>query len=225
MMRLRENEDAISSVISVVLMIAAAIIIIVVIASLVLGVTSDIPDAKVVAVTARVSPLTEEMADLYEHLYNKPPDPTSRYLMVTLYSAVRELDNAHPPDSDHLPLTATTIGPRPPTTMTISPTAVTIPPTARPSTTMIISPTARPPTTMTISPTIIPIVTVNPITTPVGGLDLTLIVNGTRAGGAEGLNVGESFISKFPIIPGDCHAIVVAKFKDGSEQIVLNGHF
>ena len=86
MMRLRENNDAISSVISVALMIVVAAIIVAVIASLVLGVTSDIPDTKVVAVTARVSPLTEGMADLYKSLYNTSPDPTSQYLVVTLYS-------------------------------------------------------------------------------------------------------------------------------------------
>ena len=81
----------------------------------------------------------------------------------------------------------------------------------------IASMTIDPITSMTIGPEPIP-----PATTPVY---LTLMVNGTHAGGVGGLNVGDSFISEFPVIPGDCHAIVVAKFKDGSEQIILNRHF
>jgi len=199
MMRLRENNDAISSVISVALMIVVAAIIVAVIASLVLGVTSDIPDTKVVAVTARVSPLTE--------------DPTSQYLVVTLYS---DVGDTSVPTKTIGPAPTLTIGPGP--TKTIDPIAsMTIDP--RPS--MTIDP--RPSTTIgpipskTIGPEPIP-----PATTPVY---LTLMVNGTYAGGTKDPSVGESFFSEFPVIPGDCHAIVVAKFKDGSEQIILNRHF
>ncbi len=196
MMRLREDKDAISSVISVVLMIAIAVIIAAVIASLVLGVTSDIPDAKVVAVKARVSPLTEEMASLYKHLYRGSPDPTSQYLVVTLYS---DLDGtgASSRDDGVIRVQDGTIK----TEVTTDPRAgITIP-----------SITNEPKPSLTTAPT--------------PTMDLTLMVNGTYAGGASGLNVGKSLISKFPVIPGDCHAIVVARFKDGSEQIILNRHF
>ena len=199
MMGLRENEDAISSVISVALMIVVAAIIVAVIASLVLGVTSDIPDAKAVAVTARVSPLTE--------------DPTSQYLVVTLYS---DAGDTSVPTKTIGPAPTLTIGPGPTKTIGPAPTKTIDP---RPS--MTIDP--RPSTTIgpipskTIGPEPIP-----PATTPVY---LTLMVNGTYAGGTKDPSVGDSFISEFPVIPGDCHAIVVAKFKDGSEQIILNRHF
>lgn len=213
MMRLRENNDAISSVISVALMIVIAVIIVAVIASLVLGVTSDIPDTKVVAVTARVSPLTEGMADLYKSLYNTSPDPTSQYLVVTLYS-----------DAGDTSVPTKTIDPRP--SKTIGPiTSTTIGPIASKTIGPIASMTIDPIASMTIGP--IPSKTIGPepippATTPVY---LTLMVNGTYAGGTKDPSVDESFFSEFPVIPGDCHAIVVAKFKDGSEQIILNRHF
>ncbi len=215
MMRLRENNDAISSVISVALMIVVAAIIVAVIASLVLGVTSDIPDAKAVAVTARVSPLTE--------------DPTSQYLVVTLYS---DVGDTSVPTKTIGPAPTLTIGPGPTKTIGPAPT-LTIGPgptkTIGPAPTKTIDPRPsmtidpRPSTTIgpipskTIGPEPIP-----PATTPVY---LTLMVNGTYAGGTKDPSVGESFFSEFPVIPGDCHAIVVAKFKDGSEQIILNRHF
>jgi len=37
--------------------------------------------------------------------------------------------------------------------------------------------------------------------------------------------IGKSFKSGSPIIPGDCHAVVVAHFKDGSSQVVLERNF
>jgi len=216
MMRLRENNDAISSVISVALMIVVAVIIVAVIASLVLGVASDIPDAKAVAVTARVSPLTEGMADLYKSLYNTSPDPTSQYLVVTLYS---DLDGTGASSRDggtvgnlgdinlvpgHPSPNGTAIGPRPTNTTD---------PTPHSTSNTEFTPIDKLPE---------PIPAIPPATTPVY---LTLMVNGTYAGGTKDPSVGESFFSEFPVIPGDCHAIVVAKFKDGSEQIILNRHF
>ena len=37
--------------------------------------------------------------------------------------------------------------------------------------------------------------------------------------------IGASFGSTSPIVPQDCHAVVVAKFSDGSEQVVLDRNF
>jgi FlaG/FlaF family flagellin (archaellin) len=61
--------------------------------------------------------------------------------------------------------------------------------------------------------------------------NLTLNINGTYSNSINGtpndkpIAIGASFGSKEPIIPQDCHAVVVAKFSDGSEQVVLDRNF
>ena len=65
---------------------------------------------------------------------------------------------------------------------------------------------------------------------------LNLTINGSKGTGADTLGslsrddddssmIGKSFKSGSPIIPGDCHAVVVATFQDGSSQVVLERQF
>ena len=57
---------------------------------------------------------------------------------------------------------------------------------------------------------------------------LTLMINGSEDHGnttSETPEIGFSFKSKDTVKPGDCHAVVVATFKDGSPQVVLERNF
>ena len=129
MMKFRENEDAVSPVIGVILMVAITVILAAVIAAFVFGMTGSMQSTKVVAVTATVN--------------------NSQYLVVTFQ----------------------------------------------------------------------------------GGADaamvenLTLKINGTYAAHLKNPAIGDSFNSTSSIKPQNCHAVVVAKFSDGSEQVVLDRNF
>lgn len=58
---------------------------------------------------------------------------------------------------------------------------------------------------------------------------LNMTINGSSSnpgyGNSTSNATGSSFKSDGPIVPGDCHAVVVAHFKDGSSQVVLDRHF
>jgi len=133
MMNFRENEDAVSPVIGVILMVAITVILAAVIAAFVFGMTGSVQTTKTVAVTAHVN--------------------DEKYLVVTFQ----------------------------------------------------------------------------------GGADagsvqnLTLMINGNETAtlGNETVppKIGASNNSTEKIIPGDCHAVVVATFKDGSSQVVLERNF
>ena len=135
MMNFRENEDAVSPVIGVILMVAITVILAAVIAAFVFGMTGSVQTTKTVAVTAHVN--------------------DEKYLVVTFQ----------------------------------------------------------------------------------GGADagsvqsLALMINGSETPAATLGNetvppkIGASNNSTEKIIPGDCHAVVVATFKDGSSQVVLERNF
>jgi len=58
--------------------------------------------------------------------------------------------------------------------------------------------------------------------------NLTLRINGDLTKGYKTNStpeIGSSFKSNETVKPGDCHAVVVATFKDGSEQVVLDRNF
>jgi len=55
--------------------------------------------------------------------------------------------------------------------------------------------------------------------------NLTLMINGTQYGELGSPKIGGSFGSNTTIKSKDCHAVVVAKFSDGSEQVVLDRNF
>ncbi|KAF5046607.1 hypothetical protein DSECCO2_469010 [anaerobic digester metagenome] len=56
--------------------------------------------------------------------------------------------------------------------------------------------------------------------------NLTMVINSTEdASYLENPTIGASFGSTDPIVPKNCHAVVVAHFKDGSSQVVLERNF
>lgn len=56
--------------------------------------------------------------------------------------------------------------------------------------------------------------------------NLTLMINGAVSNNTTAPpKIGESFNSTGTITPGNCHAVVVAHFKDGSSQVVLERNF
>ena len=55
---------------------------------------------------------------------------------------------------------------------------------------------------------------------------LNLIINGSvEKPNTSALKIGSSFGSDDPIVPQNCHAVVVAHFSDGSQQVVLDRNF
>ena len=128
-MKFRENEDAVSPVIGVILMVAITVILAAVIAAFVFGMTGSMQTTKIVAVTATVN--------------------NSQHLVVTFQ----------------------------------------------------------------------------------GGADaamvenLTLKINDSYAAHRTKPAIGDSFANNTPIVPQKCHAVVVAEFSDGSEQVVLDRNF
>lgn len=129
MMNFRENEDAVSPVIGVILMVAITVILAAVIAAFVFGMTGNVQTTKTVAVTASVN--------------------NSQHLVVTFQGGAD---------------------------------AGTV-------------------------------------------TNLTLMINGTECGSMGTPEIGKSFGSNTTIKPKDCHAVVVAHFKDGSSQVVLERNF
>ena len=131
-MNFRENEDAVSPVIGVILMVAITVILAAVIAAFVFGMTGNVQTTKTVAVTAHVD--------------------DSKHLVVTFQGGA---------DASSVE-------------------------------------------------------------------NLTLRINGSAEWGNASSGtpeIGFSFKSDAEIVPGDCHAVVIAKFKDGSEQVVLDRNF
>ena len=55
--------------------------------------------------------------------------------------------------------------------------------------------------------------------------NLTLMINGSYESHKATPTIGSSFGSADPIVPQDCHAVIVAHFTDGSEQVVLDRNF
>lgn len=130
MMKFRENEEAVSPVIGVILMVAITVILAAVIAAFVFGMTGNVQSTKTVAVTAAVN--------------------NSQFLVVTFQGGAD---------------------------------AATVE-------------------------------------------NLTLMINGSYENHLDDeLIIGASFASITPIKPQNCHAVVVAKFSDGTEQVVMDRNF
>ncbi|BBL68235.1 hypothetical protein MchiMG62_14160 [Methanoculleus chikugoensis] len=131
-MNFRENEEAVSPVIGVILMVAITVILAAVIAAFVFGMTGNVQTTKTVAVTAHVD--------------------DNKYLVVTFQGGA-----------------------------------------------------------------------------DAGSVEnLNLTINGSGTADTNNVNtpkIGQSFKSTGTVVPGDCHAVVVATFKDGSSQVVLERQF